>query len=100
MCFTIPNEISGRMRAKCDLGHMDEAEARGISYELMRVDGVRHAEVHMANGSLLRGSNLSKREPIHIFLYTAFNIILFFIPSSEIAFNASSEDRLKCFIIS
>ena len=53
MRFTITNEISGRIRAKCDLGHIDEAEARGISYELMRVDGVRHAEVHMANGSLL-----------------------------------------------
>ena len=40
MRFTITNEISGRIRAKMRLGHIDEAEARGISYELMRVDGV------------------------------------------------------------
>ena len=64
MRFTITNEISGRIRAKCDLGHIDEAEARGISYELMRVDGVRHAEVHMANGSLLLRFDPLKRDQV------------------------------------
>ena len=74
MRFTIVNEIPGRIRAKCDLGHIDEAEARGISYELMRVDGVCHAEVHMANGSLLLRFDPVKRDQV-LTAVSAFDVL-------------------------
>ena len=74
MRFTIVNEIPGRIRAKCDLGHIDEAEARGISYELMRVDGVCHAEVHMANSSLLLRFDPVKRDQV-LAAVSAFDVL-------------------------
>ncbi len=53
MHYRIVSEISGRLRLRCGAGIFDEGEARGVAYALMRVPGVRHAEVHEANGSVL-----------------------------------------------
>ncbi len=36
MRFTITNEISGRIRAKCDLGHIDEAANEVDDYRTMQ----------------------------------------------------------------
>ncbi|WP_077598312.1 heavy metal translocating P-type ATPase [Olsenella urininfantis] len=53
MHYTIVSDLPGRLRLRCAAGLFDEEEARGVSYALMRREGVRHAEVHPANGSIL-----------------------------------------------
>ncbi len=53
MYYKIVSDIPGRLRLRCSAGLFDEGEARGVSYALMRREGVRHAEVHPANGSIL-----------------------------------------------
>lgn len=41
------------MRLRCGRDVFTEVEARGVSYALVSVEGVRHAEAHAANGSIL-----------------------------------------------
>lgn len=53
MHYRIVSDIAGRLRLRCGAGIFDEGEARGVAYALMRMPGVRHAEVHEANGSVL-----------------------------------------------
>lgn len=53
MRYVIVSDLPGRLRLRCGVGVLDEAEARGVSYALMEVPGVRHAEAHEANGSIL-----------------------------------------------
>ncbi|MST72519.1 heavy metal translocating P-type ATPase [Olsenella porci] len=53
MLYSIVSDIPGRLRLRCGARLFDEGEARGIAYRLMRTPGVRHAEVHPANGSIL-----------------------------------------------
>ena len=53
MQFSIVSELPGRLRLRCGRMLFTEAEARGVSYALMALDGVRAAEVHAANGSVL-----------------------------------------------
>ncbi len=62
MRFSIVSEIPGRLRLRCGRGLLTEEEARGVSYALMRVEGVRFAEVHAANGSILLLLDGSARE--------------------------------------
>lgn len=62
MFFSVVSEIPGRMRLRCGRGLLTEDEARGVSYALMRVEGVRAAEVHAANGSILLLLDGSARE--------------------------------------
>ncbi len=53
MFFTIASDIPGRLRLRCGAQVIDDDEARGVSVALLQVDGVRHAEAHPANGSIL-----------------------------------------------
>ena len=53
MRYTIVSDLPGRLRLRCGSLVMDEAEARGVAQALMSVEGVRVAEVHPANGSVL-----------------------------------------------
>ena len=53
MHFSLVSELPGRLRLRCGRMLFTEAEARGVSYALMTLDGVRAAEVHAANGSVL-----------------------------------------------
>lgn len=53
MLFSIVSEIPGRIRLRCGRDVMTADEARGVSYELMGVEGVRSAQAHAANGSIL-----------------------------------------------
>lgn len=53
MRFDVVSEISGRLRLRCGALLFGEAEARGVALGLMGVEGVRHADVHPANGSIL-----------------------------------------------
>lgn len=53
MFYRIVSDLPGRLRLRTSWGVFDDAEARGVAYALMEVRGVRHAEVHTANGSIL-----------------------------------------------
>ena len=53
MQFSIVSELPGRLRLRCGRMLFTEAESRGVSYALMALAGVRTAEVHAANGSVL-----------------------------------------------
>ena len=53
MVFKIISELPGRLRLRCGARLFSDEEARGVSYELMAVEGVRTAEVHASNGSIL-----------------------------------------------
>ena len=53
MVFRIVSELPGRLRLRCGARLFTDEEARGVSYALMAADGVRTAEVHAANGSIL-----------------------------------------------
>lgn len=53
MLFTVVSDIPGRIRLRCGASLIDEDEARGVSLALLALDGVRTAEVHPANGSIL-----------------------------------------------
>ena len=53
MLYRIVSDIPGRLRLRTQAGLFDDEEARGVAYALMRTRGVRHAEVHPANGSIL-----------------------------------------------
>ena len=68
MRYTITNEIAGRIRLRCDLGFIDDGEARGVAYDLMRSGLVRHAEVHPANQSLLVRFDPARREEVLAFI--------------------------------
>lgn len=62
MLFSIVSEIPGRIRLRCGRDVMDESEARGVSYALMGVGGVRRAQAHAANGSILIVCDPSARD--------------------------------------
>ena len=53
MRFDIVSELPGRIRLRCGRNLFEEAEARGVAYELMSLDGVTTAEVHASCGSIL-----------------------------------------------
>ncbi len=53
MQYKIVSDIPGRLRLRLGLRSLEEDEARGITYALMRMEGVRRAEAHAANGSVL-----------------------------------------------
>lgn len=53
MVFSIVSELPGRLRLRCGRMLFTDGEARGVSYALMGLPGVRVAEVHAANGSVL-----------------------------------------------
>lgn len=53
MLYAIVSDIPGRLRLRCSTGTLDDKEAYGISHALLRLDGVSHAEVHVANASVL-----------------------------------------------
>ncbi len=53
MVFDIVSEIPGRIRLRCGRNLFSAEEARGVSYQLMGLDGVRTAEVHPSAGSIL-----------------------------------------------
>ncbi len=53
MLYRIVSDIPGRLRLRSSAGIFSEGEARGVSYALMHRPGVRHAQVHPANGSIL-----------------------------------------------
>lgn len=53
MLYRIVSDIPGRLRLRTQAGLFDDEEARVVAYALMRTRGVRHAEVHPANGSIL-----------------------------------------------
>ena len=53
MVFRIVSELPGRLRLRCGARLFTDEEARGVSYALMATGGVRTAEVHAANGSIL-----------------------------------------------
>ena len=46
MRYTITNEIKPVASVWSDLGFIDDGEARGVAYDLMRSGLARHAEVH------------------------------------------------------
>ena len=64
MRFDVVSEISGRLRLRCGALLFGEAEARGVALGLMGVEGVRHADVHPANGSILVVFDPRAREAI------------------------------------
>lgn len=53
MRFQTLSDIPGRLRVSCGAGIFNDAEARGVAYALYAIEGVRDAEVHTANGSVL-----------------------------------------------
>lgn len=53
MFFTLVSRIPGRVRLRCGAYLFDEESARGVAHLIMEVEGVSHAEVHPANGSIL-----------------------------------------------
>lgn len=53
MHYAIASDIPGRLRLRLGSGLLTDAEARGISQALRAVPGVRTAEVHPANGSVI-----------------------------------------------
>lgn len=53
MFFSIVSDIPGRIRLRCGRHVFTEAEARGVSLQLMQHELVRTAQVHELNGSIL-----------------------------------------------
>ncbi|MBP3885706.1 MAG: heavy metal translocating P-type ATPase [Olsenella sp.] len=68
MFFNVVSEISGRMRLRCGALLFDEGEARGVALGLMGIEGVRSAEVHPANGSILIVFDPASREAVLAFV--------------------------------
>lgn len=64
MRYTIVSDIPGRLRLRCGTALIDEEEAYGIAHVLMDVPGVRAAEVHTANGSILVAGDPAMREQV------------------------------------
>ena len=64
MVFRIVSELPGRLRLRCGARLFTDEEARGVSYALMAADGVRTAEVHAANGSILLTFEPACREAV------------------------------------
>ena len=64
MLYTIVSDIPGRLRLRCPVGTLDDNEARGISHTLMRLEGVRQAEAHAANASVLIVFEPSRRQRV------------------------------------
>ena len=64
MVFRIVSELPGRLRLRCGAGLFTDGEARGVSYELMAIEGVRTAEVHASNGSILVTFEFAARETV------------------------------------
>lgn len=64
MVFRIVSELPGRLRLRCGAGLFTDGEARGVSYELMAIEGVRTAEVHASNGSILVTFEPATREAV------------------------------------
>ncbi|MGN0076170.1 MAG: heavy metal translocating P-type ATPase, partial [Parafannyhessea sp.] len=53
MRYTIVSELPGRLHLRCGALLMDGGEARGVAKALMGLNGVRQADVHPSNGSIL-----------------------------------------------
>ena len=64
MVFRIVSELPGRLRLRCGARLFTDEEARGVSYALMATGGVRIAEVHAANGSILLTFEPACREAV------------------------------------
>ena len=64
MHYKIISDLPGRLRLRCGSNLFGDEEARGVAYALMRSPGVRHAEVHPANGSVLVVFDPSCRERV------------------------------------
>lgn len=64
MYYRIVSDIPGRLRLRCGKLIFDEQEAYGISSVLFDLDGVKHAEVHPANGSILIVFEPNKRAQV------------------------------------
>lgn len=64
MRYTIVSDLPGRLRLRCGPLIMDGGEARGVAQALMSVEGVRVAEVHPANGSVLVAFVPSSRDAV------------------------------------
>ena len=64
MRYAIVSDIPGRLRLRCGTSLIDEEEACGIAHVLMDVPGVRSAEVHTANGSILVAGDPAMREQV------------------------------------
>lgn len=64
MVFRIVSELPGRLRLRCGARLFTDEEARGVSYALMATGGVRTAEVHAANGSILLTFEPACREDV------------------------------------
>ena len=64
MVFRIVSELPGRLRLRCGARLFTDEEARGVSYVFMATGGVRTAEVHAANGSILLTFEPACREDV------------------------------------
>ena len=64
MVFDIASELPGRIRLRCGRNLFTEAEARGVAYLLMDLDGVRTAEVHPSAGSVFISFEPPARESV------------------------------------
>ena len=64
MVFRIVSELPGRLRLRCGARLFTDEEACGVSYALMATSGVRTAEVHVANGSILLTFEPACREDV------------------------------------
>lgn len=81
MYYDIVSDLSGRLRLRTFWGLFDDAQARGVSYALMQIDGVRHAEVHVANGSILVAFEPSIRQEV-LDLVSSLDVLN--LPSAEV----------------
>ena len=53
MIYDVKQDIPGRLRVRCGAHLFDEEECYGVAARLEEIEGVAHAEVHEANGSIL-----------------------------------------------
>lgn len=64
MRYRIVSDIPGRLRLRCGRGLFSDEEARGVAHALMAIEGVRSAEVHIANGSILVTGSPGARDAV------------------------------------
>lgn len=81
MRFQVVSDIPGRLRVRCGALVFDEAEARGVSYALFAIKGVRDAQVHPANGSILVVFDPAAREEVLSYLR---GLDVLALPSAEV----------------
>ena len=87
MRYTIVSDLPGRLRLRCGSLVMDEAEARGVAQALMSVEGVRVAEVHPANGSVLVAFVPASRDAV-LLAVGSFDVLA--LPTAETGLDEAS----------